>query len=262
MKFLFWLLPTIFFTVIGLTVIQIVTETYPLLPKLAWLSIALGSLVVMQQGVIHYLGRSHKRTVQNIRDEQSELIRKGQEAWEEHAALVRRQSEELSDKNWELQKLEDLRCALKNDTDNIEKAVKVFDLGIRHEALDSPAPYVEFGCQVFNGSLFPISVGREIEGFIEFGPAIGAGMRLSGQISLSTLSTCEFRRCLTQNVFHLRQELTPAEAEMIKSDPNSHNAHYKFYHLKVMIRTEHPNVQIRPLSFGYGSVRRDEPHVR
>jgi hypothetical protein len=59
-------LKIVFFTVLGLGLYQIASWLFPLLLPLAWLSIALGMVAVIQVFTIHFLGRFHERTVSEL----------------------------------------------------------------------------------------------------------------------------------------------------------------------------------------------------
>jgi hypothetical protein len=59
----------IIFAFLGLGILTIITTLYPLLSKLAWLSIGLGIAVLILALVIHFLGRYHERVVVKINAE-------------------------------------------------------------------------------------------------------------------------------------------------------------------------------------------------
>jgi hypothetical protein len=63
------ILKIIFFTVLGLGLYQIASWLFPLLLPLAWLSITLGIIAIIQVFTIHLLGRFHERKVGELESE-------------------------------------------------------------------------------------------------------------------------------------------------------------------------------------------------
>jgi hypothetical protein len=68
----------IIFAFLGLGILTTITTLYPLLSKLAWLSIGLGIAILILALVVHFLGRHHERIVVKINAEReaerSELL--------------------------------------------------------------------------------------------------------------------------------------------------------------------------------------------
>jgi hypothetical protein len=212
-------------------------------PVLGWSGrtkaiVALSCAVFVLLAIIEAIFRFHRRTSRGTQ------------------TLITRFANDLSEANFELSELDWFSGAVTRDRHKIERAIYVSDWSIR-EGYDSPTPFVEFRFRVFNGSLFTVAIGREIDGFINYSSS-GNDMHLKEPVSLSHAWPVDELRRHTNGIVEIKQMLAPNEVTFIRDDLNSYSGEYRFDHLSIMITVDgHPEVEPRPMQFYCRGVRRN-----
>lgn len=127
-----------------------------------------------------------------------------------------------------------LQDVAERDRQQIEWAVQITDCSL-DGGYTSPTPHVIFRFQIFNGSVFPVSIDRKIDGHISYG-----SRRLKGELTLGgkwTTGNLKPRYSTTVEIF---QWLEPDDAAMLEAERNklqtSHETYFKFEYLIVTIK--------------------------
>jgi hypothetical protein len=168
---------------------------------------------------------------------------------------VRRRSEEPTCADEWLHNIAELQRT------NISAFVSIVECTLEGERLSSPVPYVEFGFQVHNGSVFWIDVEDALEGFVEFShPQLDRDHRLGGQVLMRNNLA---KGCLPGNTvrFVIEQRLSKEEASMITESMGIETAQFKFDRLFVTIAGADASkrVEAKPLPIRWGMTTRSIP---
>lgn len=164
-------LKLLLFTVLGLGLYQIGSGLFPLLPKLAWLSVALGIVAIVELFTIHLLGRFHERAVRELSGvhasdierlklaHQDELGRNHQDLWKGINALTEQHRVTTSELNDTIENLKAENESLKKQRPKL-----IFDVDTQKTRVK--AEKGSFGCYVLarirmsfdNSDLDPLTV--------------------------------------------------------------------------------------------------------
>lgn len=120
--------------------------------------------------------------------------------------------------------------------------VAVFEL---ENHLEESTPHFIFRFHVFNGSLFTVSVGHTIDGFVRYWQR-----ELSRKLSLSNTWRLDDLKRYYYGRLEFYQHLTAEEAEYIKTALNQDSNYFDFEHVKIMIESD--GAEPRPLRTGRG----------
>jgi hypothetical protein len=116
------------------------------------------------------------------------------------------------------------------DRKEINSMVRVLEILRKDYNYKSATPFIEFSIQIFNGSIYPISIEHKVSGFIAYGKR-----RLTGEIAMSAKWVAgEIPRGWTAFLV-LNQGLTQDEASFLATDPNAHSNYFEFEHLVINI---------------------------
>lgn len=156
---------------------------------------------------------------------------------------VRRRSEEPVCADEWLHKLAELQRT------NISAFVSIVECTFESERLDQAVPYVAFGFQIRNGSVFWINIEDAVEGFIEFShPQLDHDHRFGGQCFVTANLA---KDCLPGNTarFVVEQRLSKEEAHMITESQGTENAQFQFDRLLVTIAGADSSKRVEAKSF-------------
>lgn len=129
-----------------------------------------------------------KKTIESSNQKTAQLVRALEE--DQRVILFERGQKEIAQSICEdlKERLFPLELAAERDRRNIEKMIHTWNPAIRPDLI-SPTPSIEFECFVFNGSMFPVTIGEAIEGFMSY-----ENRRLKGSLSRKAIWRLEMKR--------------------------------------------------------------------
>jgi hypothetical protein len=124
----------------GLGIYQIVSWLLPLLPKLAWLTITLGILVIIQECAIHFLGRYYGRRVDELNAEYVQHLKdyekkRETKVFQYDMGQTQQLNRQLASAKRELSDITKERDSLKSQYEELTKHKLIFEIDQRHTVI-------------------------------------------------------------------------------------------------------------------------------